>query len=369
MNARFSIVAALLVLAGGGGLWLSAPVTPVADRPGARSIVPVPSAEVAIDATPVVGGRQDMTPPPQPTSPRVSAAAAAAGEVDWTRVCRPPPEALPPPSELHRWRDAAGRRVFSDRPPASAAADHVALALPADATSVAIDALGGDVPPGLASEIGADLRLLVGQLAGYAGVRLDRHVRLNVLLLYGDSAYGGLRGADAAALAASDGMYRAAERMVVVRGTLEPSRLRRVLRHEAVHALLHEAIGPVPLWLNEGLAELLEADVAGLPDPRKDWRRVLAALPVAERIAVIGAVLDMPHAEFQGPARLRHYAAAWALVQALVTDAAGQRTLASLLAAQARQPGCAPIDAIGLLDAAYPGGAAALVAAAARVAG
>jgi hypothetical protein len=367
LKNRLIIAGVLLALAGAAGLVLRGlpAAHVVASPPAARQ--PMVSDNPPVDRPRAIPGTS--TPAPAPTSPRVSVAAPAAGEVDWTRVCRPPPETLPPPAELHRWRDAAGRRVFSDRPPQGAAADHVALALPADATSVVIEALGGDVPPGLASEIGADLRLLVGQLAGYAGVRLDRHVRLNILLLYGDAVYGGIGGADAAALAASDGMYRAAERMVVVRGTLEPPRLRRVLRHEAVHALLHEAIGPVPLWLNEGLAELLETGAAGDPDPGKDWRRVLAALPAPERIAVIGAVLDMPHAEFQGPARLRHYAAAWALVQALATDAAGQRTLAALLAAQARQPGCAPIDAIGLLDVSYPGGAAALVAAAARVAG
>lgn len=366
MNNRLTIAGVLLALAG-ATVWMLQGL-PASPAPAADDDAPRPAASAALHSDTARASVDSLTATlvPSPTSPRV--AAPAAGEVDWTRVCRPPPEALPAPAELHRWRDASGRRVFSDRPPASAAADHIALALTADATSVAIDALGGDVPPGLASEIGADLRLLVGQLAGYAGVRLDRHVRLNVLLLHGDAVYGGLGGADAAALAASDGMYRAAERMVVVRATLDPPRLRRVLRHEAVHALLHEAIGPVPLWLNEGLAELLEAGAVGDPAPGKDWRRVLAELPVPERVAVIGAVLDMPHAEFQGPARLRHYAAAWSLVQALVTDAAGQRTLASLLAAQARQPGCAPIDAIGLLDVSYPGGAPALVAAAARVA-
>src|SRR4051795_11506476 len=37
-------------------------------------------------------------------------------------------------------------------------------------------------------------------------------------------------------------------------------RLEEDLRHEATHALLHAAVGNVPLWLDEGLAEYFEGD-------------------------------------------------------------------------------------------------------------
>ena len=35
-------------------------------------------------------------------------------------------------------------------------------------------------------------------------------------------------------------------------------RLEEDLRHEATHALLHVAVGDLPLWLDEGLAEYFE---------------------------------------------------------------------------------------------------------------
>jgi hypothetical protein len=48
----------------------------------------------------------------------------------------------------------------------------------------------------------------------------------------------------------------------------ESATLRRVLRHELVHAFVHESGGKqVPGWLNEGLAQLLEHGGRGAPEP------------------------------------------------------------------------------------------------------
>jgi Protein of unknown function (DUF1570) len=71
--------------------------------------------------------------------------------------------------------------------------------------------------------------------------------------------------------------------------TFENDRLREDLRHEAAHALLHLAVGDLPLWLDEGLAEYFEnpdshqgvnpEHMARLPDDTKGgWRPDLARL-------------------------------------------------------------------------------------------
>jgi hypothetical protein len=70
--------------------------------------------------------------------------------------------------------------------------------------------------------------------------------------------------------------------------TFKSDRLDEDIRHEATHALLHAAVGSVPLWLDEGLAEHFEvADGSGvnrehlarLPaDLREGWKPSLEKL-------------------------------------------------------------------------------------------
>ncbi|MBL8861311.1 MAG: hypothetical protein JNK02_04790 [Planctomycetes bacterium] len=69
----------------------------------------------------------------------------------------------------------------------------------------------------------------------------------------------------------------------------ERAQLRRVLRHELVHAFVHEAGGrSVPGWLNEGLAQVLEDTDPATQGRARDAarRRVLGAdLPALEQLA------------------------------------------------------------------------------------
>lgn len=76
--------------------------------------------------------------------------------------------------------------------------------------------------------------------------------------------------------------------------TFEQRDLESILRHECVHALLHEALPYVPLWLDEGLASYFEAPAArrahGHPyqsrvqwGVRLGWRPSLATLESIRR--------------------------------------------------------------------------------------
>jgi len=53
--------------------------------------------------------------------------------------------------------------------------------------------------------------------------------------------------------------------------TYSSPRLEEDLRHEATHALLHGSFGDLPLWLDEGLAEYFETDLA---QPGADRERI-----------------------------------------------------------------------------------------------
>ncbi len=70
------------------------------------------------------------------------------------------------------------------------------------------------------------------------------------------------------------------------------------LRHEGTHALLNEACGPLPLWLDEGLAEYFEVAreqrFAGCPHLKETrWRVRLGQVPNLERLESAQDMADM----------------------------------------------------------------------------
>ena len=110
------------------------------------------------------------------------------------------------------------------------------------------------------------------------------------------------------------------ERRVVY--TFKSDRLDEDIRHEATHALVHLAIGGIPLWLDEGLAEYFEVrdgtgvnrdHLAKLPqDLGEEWR------PDLRRLEGVQSVQQMTP---------RDYREAWAWVHYLLNGSGGTRGL------------------------------------------
>lgn len=92
-----------------------------------------------------------------------------------------------------------------------------------------------------------------GELFGLYPIEAGR-ARFRVVL-YRPETFGSVTGLDDWAAGAFDGTVR----VPVEDLSSETERLRSVLRHELIHAFIHEVGGPrVPGWLNEGLAQLQE---------------------------------------------------------------------------------------------------------------
>jgi hypothetical protein len=118
--------------------------------------------------------------------------------------------------------------------------------------------------------------------------------------------------------------------------TYQNDRLDEDLRHEATHALLHLAVGDLPLWLDEGLAEYFEGPdgrkglnpehIARLPDDLKaGWRPDLA------RLETLKNVREMTP---------RDYREAWAWVHCLLNEPGpGKADLLGYLADLRESPG------------------------------
>ena len=117
--------------------------------------------------------------------------------------------------------------------------------------------------------------------------------------------------------------------------TFHSDRLEEDLRHEATHALLHVAVGDLPLWLDEGLAEYFEGPdgrqglnpehLARLPDDlRPGWAPDLA------RLESLKSVREMTP---------RDYRESWAWVHYLLNGPApGKAALLAYLADLASKP-------------------------------
>ncbi len=111
--------------------------------------------------------------------------------------------------------------------------------------------------------------------------------------------------------------------------TYSSPRLEEDLRHEATHALLHGSFGDLPLWLDEGLAEYFETDLA-TPGAERD-----RALHIADDIAA-GWSPNLARLEALSDIRSmtpRDYREAWAWVHLFLNGAeAGKPFLLNSLA-------------------------------------
>jgi len=98
--------------------------------------------------------------------------------------------------------------------------------------------------------------------------------------------------------------------------TYSSPRLAEDLRHEATHALLHGSFGTLPLWLDEGLAEYFETDLAAADSERERIDHFIAdlkdgAAPDLERLQSLTDIRQMTP---------RDYREAWAWVHLFLND-------------------------------------------------
>ncbi|MDR3639233.1 MAG: DUF1570 domain-containing protein [Isosphaeraceae bacterium] len=105
--------------------------------------------------------------------------------------------------------------------------------------------------------------------------------------------------------------------------TFQGERLEEDLRHEATHALLHVAVGDLPLWLDEGLAEYFES-----PDNRRGLNAEhMSRLP---QDVALGWKPDLAKLESLTNVRemtTRDYRESWAWVHFLLNSAPTNKAL------------------------------------------
>jgi hypothetical protein len=299
-----------------------------------------------------------------------SALAAPAGTDIGARAgtyadCRPPTLATTDVARqrLYQWRDAEGRVVFGDRPPEDAVARNLspAYAPGEQFARVTVTNEGSRFAGDLESVIGNDVEHMGRMLRDALQVPV-RQIHLNMTLY--PSAEVLREHHDVSRLYRNlAGLYQQGRNAVSVADLRDFDATRRLARHEASHALLAGVYGPTPVWLNEGLAEVLSMlAVAGQTrslDVHERHARNLQVTFRAWRPGALQTLLAMQPADWGRYEAIDTYAPSWALVYDLLSDAAGRTTLQAVLEAQLASP-CSVLDSVSLIDTTFPGGVRAL---------
>lgn len=316
--------------------------------------------------------------PPGRASPAVEAVPATSAPVPVAEVAPAPPlESLPGESApclarsaspapasvaVHRWVDAAGITHYADRPPAGEVSDHRVLAV-SGLPPIRVEARGHDVnlPQHLEARAVADALGVQRVLRDALGVAVPPGLVLRIVFVRGQEAWNALVGSGAVAGAA--GAYSPALQAIRVRMQEDTEASFVILRHEITHAIVHEAVGNLPLPVNEGLAEYFAryrvAGQGGEVDLRREAPALRAAAPAGDGSEALVDLLARDGSEFYAAAdqqtRERRYRQVHGLVALLMRDAGGRAALAALLAAQRQEP-CTPVAAEQLLERHYRGG-------------
>ena len=263
---------------------------------------------------------------------------------------------------IHRWKDEKGIVHFSDQAPAGPMHDHRLIEV-GGLPSVVVRATGYDVnlPDFLSQRAVADAQAIEGVLRNSLGVAGEAGLALDIEFIASAEAYAQRVGDPL--MAGTDGTYSSRDRTIHVRLQESDEANFRVLRHEIVHALVHERIGNLPTALNEGMASYFErAQVSGmgaqvaLDETSESLRAAAVATDGREELVDL---LARGGADFYASGREQRYLRAFALVAVLMQSPEGRHALAGLLAGQREDP-CQPVAAERILDQSYPGGLARL---------
>ncbi|WP_295882452.1 DUF1570 domain-containing protein [uncultured Thiohalocapsa sp.] len=262
------------------------------------------------------------------------------------------------PTKVHRYVDADGRVVFSDRAPAAAETQKLALAgdTGVGRFSAEYDFDGLTPPLGFQHQLEIDLDGVFHFLADDLGLRGVQPVHLRLRIVHGQPRFARL--ASATGLDTTSGFYTHKDNLAVVRW-MGDARTRAVARHEIAHLALGNWLGRTPLWLNEGLAEVVERmrfqqSFAIADAPARRIAR-LRRLERADRLPALQTFLTSNRADWNGWGNDLAYPYAWSLVHFLLQEPARQRTVTGLLNQLAAHR-CRPFDHLAYLERDYIGG-------------
>jgi hypothetical protein len=268
--------------------------------------------------------------------------------------------------EVYRYTDEAGRAVFSDRKTTVHDARVVGHTAEGGVGMFSTDYrfFGARSDSGFDSAVSSNIDGVFRFLA--KGLDLEGveplHVRLTVI--DGERRFIAYRDRRTSTLTTTSGFYAFDGNEAVVRW-MGPETTMRVVRHEIAHLALGNWLGNPPLWLNEGLAEVVERmrfefSAATAPVSGKDIGEV-ARLRRSGRLPPLRTFLSMGRADWNRIGPEVAYPYAWSLVHFLL-ESPQRRSLASAYLNKIARHRCRAFDHDAYLNRVFPGGLSAFAA-------
>jgi hypothetical protein len=310
--------------------------------------VPAPPAQASFATAPRA--------PPTPTPPSLGRGIGHGADPCAVGIARNPSRARA--SAVHRYVDADGRVVFADRAPTGVAAEQVQVSDEAGVGrfSAEYDFDGLTPPLGFQHQLEIDLDGVFHFLADDLDLRGVEPVHLRLRIVAGTARFA--QHARGTGLSTNSGFYTHRDNLAVVRWMGE-DRTRAVARHEIAHLALGNWLGRTPLWLNEGLAEVVERmrfqQSFAIADAPAHQVAELRRLARAGRLPALRTFLKSERADWERWGNDLAYPYAWSLVHFLLQEPARQQRVSGLLNALAAHR-CRPFDHLAYLDRDYPGG-------------
>lgn len=275
----------------------------------------------------------------------------------WTRTPNPTRKAQ---REVYRYTDDAGRAVFSDRKPTVPDASVVGHTAEGGVGMFSTDYrfFGARRDSGFDSAVSANIDGVFRFLAN--GLDLDGveplHVRLTVI--DGERRFIAYRDRRTSTLTTTSGFYAFDGNEAVVRW-MGPETTMGVVRHEIAHLALGNWLGNTPLWLNEGLAGVVERmrfelSSATALEPGEDIGKV-ARLRRSGRLPPLRTFLSMERADWNRIGSEIAYPYAWSMVYFLL-ESPQRRSVTSAYLNTIAQHRCRAFDHEAYLNRVYPGG-------------
>lgn len=313
------------------------PAEPAAERPALRLDLP-PAISLPL--------RLSVT-----ASSALGSPCAAGAPVNPSRAAR---------REVYRWTDADGRVHFADRAPAGVEVETVGETASTGIGGFSLDYryLGGEAPTDLTLALETNIDGVLRIVARELGLANARPVHVKLRIIEGDAQFAAYSERFAKGLATMGGFYSFNGNEAVVRWT-DLAQTLTAARHEIAHLALGNWVGLTPLWLNEGLAQVVERlefrhSFARAEAPEAEVL-YLRRLHAEGRLPALGWLLTSEQDDWRRAGFEISYPYAWSLVHFLIQDTEGSRILRAYLSELAVKR-CQAVDHLALLSALYPGG-------------